>query len=298
MRVLDLYRDYNVPHQTEGHKHCRDGWVNTSCPFCTGNPGLHLGATLDGSVFTCWRCGWKPASKAVAELIGVSEPQAKEIMRKYGGTSVKQPKKPEQKNKKPHKFPSDTGPLQPRHKRYLADRRFDPDKLEKKWKLLGTGPVAMLDDISYKHRILAPIFWEGERVSFQARDITDRHKVKYMGCPEDREKIKHKHILYGKQSAWSETGICVEGITDVWRLGTKAFATFGIKFTKKQIRQIAKNFLRVIIMFDDDPQAQKQAKLLEGELQFRGVETKRIDLKGDPADLTEKQAKYLVKKIY
>ena len=58
MKLIQLYQDYNVPFQTEGHKHCRDGWVNTECPFCTGNPGLHLGATLDGKIFTCWRDGW------------------------------------------------------------------------------------------------------------------------------------------------------------------------------------------------------------------------------------------------
>lgn len=298
MKVLELYRDYNIPHQTEGHKHCRDGWVNTPCPFCTGNPGLHLGATLDGSVFTCWRCGWKHPVQAVSKLIGVSEPRAKEIIRQYGGKSASQKVKPQQKSTKLHELPSDTGPMESRHKKYLARRGFNPNKLEKQWGLLGTGPIAKLDGIDYSHRILAPIFWGGEQVSFQTRDITDRHPAKYMGCPEDREKKHHKHILYGKEEAWSETGILVEGITDVWRLGEPAFACLGIKYTGKQVRAMAQRFLRVIIAFDDDPQAQEQARKLESELQFRGVVVERVELKGDPADLTEKQAKHLVKKIY
>jgi len=298
MRVLDLYQDYNVPYQTEGHKHCRDGWVNTPCPFCTGNPGLHLGATLNGSIFTCWRCGWKPPSKAIARLIGVSEPQAKEIIRKYGGSSTAIKKKKTKKSKKPHVLPSDVSELQNRHKAYLAKRGFDPDRLQQRWGLLGTGPLSRLDNIDYSHRILAPIYWEGERVSFQTRDITGRHPAKYMGCPEEREAVKHKDILYGKQNQWGEKGICVEGITDVWRLGGSAFATFGIKFTRKQIRRIANQFNEVIILFDDDPQAIEQAKKLKHELRFRGLSVSIETLKGDPADLSNKEAKKLIQKIY
>jgi hypothetical protein len=43
MDIIGLYRDFGIEHRTEGHKHCRPGWVNTECPFCTGNAGLHLG---------------------------------------------------------------------------------------------------------------------------------------------------------------------------------------------------------------------------------------------------------------
>lgn len=300
MKILELYRDYNVPHQTEGHKHCRDGWVNTDCPFCSGNPGLHLGATLDGKVFTCWRCGWKPTSKAIAKLIGVGEGKAKEIMREYGGKPTS--KKAKQITRKPrtksHRLPSDTGPCQPRHKKYLASRNFHPNRMILRWNLQGTGPIAKLDGIDYSHRILAPIYWDGKQVSFQTRDITGRHPAKYMACPEDRELIKHKHILYGRQQDWEDTGICVEGITDVWRLGTKAFATFGIKYTRRQLRHIAASFKRVFIIFDDESQAQKQAKELVSELNFRGVEAINITINGDPGDLSEKEARDLIKKIY
>ena len=158
--------------------------------------------------------------------------------------------------------------------------------------------MSKLDDIYYKNRILAPIYWDRKRVSFQTRDITDLHKAKYMACPEDRELIKHKHILYGKQHKWNDTGICVEGITDVWRMGYNAFAVFGIKFTRKQVRQITKHFKRVIILFDDDPQAIKQAKLLKAELLIRGVEAIIEDIKGDPASLMEQDAKNILKKFY
>lgn len=300
MKTLELLRDYSVPCQTEGHKHCRPGWVNMPCPFCVGNPGLHMGIQLDGKVATCWRCGWHPVSKTLAALTGVSETEIKKVMKEYGGRPAgKKAAEPKVKIRaKAHKLPTDTGPIKKQHKLYLRKRKFNPKKIQAIWNILGTGPIAKLDDTKYNHRILAPIFWDGEQVSFQTRDITERHPAKYMACPEDRELIKHKHILYGKQEKWGDVGICVEGITDVWRLGTNSFATFGIKFTHKQVRQIANHFKRVLILFDDDPQAQEQAKKLQSELAFRGVEAVNIELENDPGSLSSAAAKDLVKKIY
>jgi hypothetical protein len=299
MKILELYRDYNIPHQTSGHKHCRDGWVNTVCPFCTGNAGLHLGASLNGEVFTCWRCGWKPPDKAIAGLVGISKSKAQSVIKEYGGKSRAVENQVKQAPRlKAHKLPSDVGGMEVRHKKYLASRGFNPNKLERKWKLKATGPISRLDGIDYSHRILAPIYWEGGRVSFQTRDITSMHDAKYMGCPEKRELTPHKDILYGKQSLWGERGICVEGITDVWRLGTSSFATFGIKYTQNQVRAMATNFKHVTILFDDDPQAVKQANKLQSALSIRGVQSKVEIISGDPGGLTSKQAKNLVQKIY
>lgn len=300
MKTLELLRDHNVPCQTEGHKHCRPGWINMTCPFCVGNPGLHLGIKFDGSIATCWRCGWHPIKKVIAKLIGISESEARGIMQQYGGKPAGAKAK-EVKRKiraKAHKLPSDTGPLKTMHKTYLRGRNFDADRLAVNWKLLGTGPISKLDKTRYNHRILAPIFWDRKRVSFQTRDITNKHPAKYMACPEDRELIKHKHVLYGRQDLWGDAGICVEGITDVWRLGKHAAATFGIKYTHKQIRLLSKHFNRVLIAFDDDPQAQEQAKKLKAELILRGVEAVNIELKNDPGSMTPQQAKTLVKKIF
>ena len=56
MDIERIYRDYNIPHATEGHKHCREGWVNTACPFCSGNEGLHLGYNNADDYYFCWRC--------------------------------------------------------------------------------------------------------------------------------------------------------------------------------------------------------------------------------------------------
>jgi hypothetical protein len=299
--ILQLLQDYNVNALTEGHKHCRPGWVNMPCPFCTGHDGLHLGATLDGSTFFCWRCGWHSPSSSIAKLLKIDERKAKELLKQYLGITRTVQEVKRKVRSKAHKYPSDTGPLQERHKKYLEKRRFDPDQLEHDWGLLGTGMVSLLGDsndvLNYSHRILAPIYWNGEEVTFQARDITNKHPLKYMACPEERELIKHKHILDGKQEKWTNKIIIVEGITDVWRFGFNAAATLGIKYTPSQLRLISSLFKEVFVIFDDEKQAQEQASQLVADLNFRGVSAHRIRIQGDPGEMSQAYANALVKSL-
>jgi hypothetical protein len=302
MDIVQLYQDYSVDFRTEGHKHCRPGWVNTECPWCLspfGHEGYHLGYNLDDNVFVCWRCGWHPITSTVAKVISVSEIEAREIMKGYGLVVSKSPGEPIITiRKKPHRVPSDTGPLSAQHKKYLEKRNFDPDKLEKEWNLLSTGPTSMLDYLVYKHRIIIPFIWNEIQVSFDSRDTTGKDQSKYKACPKDRELIPHKDILYGKQEYFKGCGIAVEGPTDVWRLGPHSFATSGIKFTPAQVRCIAKLFQRVPVMFDGgEPQALKQANALVSALQFRGVDSFRVDITGDPGDMKQTDADYLVKQL-
>jgi len=297
MNIIQFYEDFNILYAPEGHRHYRYGWINTECPFCSGNPGMHLGWNLDNDYFFCWRCESHSIEATIARLLKVNIKEAKRIQKQYAG-KTKPVKEIKRKIRlKAHKLPSGATFLTNRHKQYLEQRGFDPAYLIQEWNLLGTGPVSFLDNISYKHRIIAPIFWGGDQVSFQGRDITNKHKLKYLTCPADRELIHHKHILYGKQNAWGNTGICVEGIVDVWRFGVNAFATLGIQYTNFQIRIMANTFKRIAVVFDSDPQAKRQANKLVAELLFRGVGAWRVDIEGDPGGMKQEDADYLIKTI-
>lgn len=298
MNIIQLYKDFNVPFATEGHKHCREGWVNTTCPFCTGNPGMHLGYNMADDFYVCWRCGWKATHKALALLIHVSDKEAKEIARKYGGKSHVKSAVTVRVGQKKFRLPPSTAPMNDRHKRYLTKRKFDPEVIEKIWDVQGTGPISLMDGISFSHRLVIPIYWENRIVSFQTRDITAKHSLRYITCPEQRERIKHKHIFYQAiPTKDSDACICVEGVTDAWRFGYGAIATFGIKYTKYQVREISKRFKKVFVVFDDDPQAIKQSEKLTAELILRGVDAYSIKIQGDPGDMAQTDADTLKKEL-
>ena len=300
MKIKQLYDDYDVPYVTEesGHKHSRPGWINTECPYCSGNPGYHLGYNLDDNYFYCWRCNWHPIKLTIQKILNIDEREASKLLTQYGGR-VKGMRKRHEIEAKPFSFPTGCGPLQRIHKQYLLSRGFNPDKLEHEWNLYGTGPISNLDKSSYKLRIIAPVYWNGEPVSFQGRDITNRQKLKYKACSKEREVIHHKDILYGKMEAWKKTAVVVEGITDVWRFGPVAIGTFGIEFTHYQIRIIARTFEKVFIAFDPDPQAIIQAKKLKIAIQdyLRAPEVEILKLKQDPGSMSQEEADYLIKNL-
>jgi len=296
--IEDLYIDYNIETAPEGHKHFREGWINIACPHCTGDPGYHLGFNTDGNYYYCWRCDSQFINKTLTLLLKISYRQANDLIREYGikGGRVKSnSNKVIRITRKAFKLPTGVVKLNKAHKKYLTNKRnFDPVQLVKDWDIQGTLPTSILKTgkktISYAYRILVPIYWKGEMVSFQCRDYTDKQELKYMACPQIREIINHKHILYGNPGGMGGIGICVEGVFDVWRLGYKAFATFGIGYAPKQVDAIAELFTKVFIVFDPEPQAREKAERLQEELEFRGIKAHNYeDLDCDPADLRNRR---------
>jgi DNA primase len=94
-----------------------------------------------------------------------------------------------------------------------------------------------------------------------------------------------------------------EGITDCWRFKPEnSVAVFGIEFKSNQVRQLKKLFKRVFVAFDDEPQAVSKAEKLVMELRFRGIESERIPIIGDPGGLEQSEAdaivKFYMRKIY
>lgn len=299
MRIIELYQDYGVSFATEGHKHCRPGWVNVECPFCTGNPGLHLGYNLQDNYFYCWRCGWHAALPTIVELTGKTFREAVHVFKEYGGEEVSLPVPSQPDKTKAYERPSNIISLTAAHSRYLESRGFNPEKLSREWNLQSTGPVSLLDHINYSHRLFIPVMWNNREVSFTTRDTTGLTDLRYISCPKSREEVNHKEILYGLQENWRSTGICAEGPTDVWRLGPFAFGTFGIEFTPRQVRMMAKVFKRIFILYDNDPQAIIQADKLARELQFRRVEAIALHLSTaqDPGSMSQEDADMIVRDL-
>jgi hypothetical protein len=300
MDVLRIYQDFGVEHYTEGHKHCSDGWVNTECPHCTGNPGVHLGWNIMENYYKCRRCGWHSPISTLSAILHITTKETYELVKSYGVLRSFVRKK--SKDKKEFKFPSNASKLKDSHLAYLKGRGFSPNKIAKIWNLKGTGPISSLDDghgkvIDYRFRIVIPFEWNGETVTFDSRDITNRQSNKYQACPITREAIEHKAIVYGHQEAWEDTGICVEGPTDVWRFGEQSFAVSGIEYKQEQVRVIANAFKKVAVCFDDESQAARSARKLIKDLQFRNVDAYQVKIQGDPGSMSQQQANKLVKNI-
>lgn len=298
MDVEQLLRDFNIPYIVDGHKHATPGWINVHCPFCTGSQDFHLGLHAESGASNCWRCGTHSTAETISKILHISNKQAREILDKYQG-NLSTPRKVLEPRITiyPFKLPNPTQKLSMSGRRYLHGRGYNSSQLERDWGILQTPPMSFLGGTNYGNRIIAPIYWRGEMVTFQGRDITGTHERRYLACPSNREKIKHADIVYGHPDTLGHTDtlILVEGIFDVWRLGKMAACTFGTSIKIRQIlnlKPLANNF---IILYDSEKTAQEQARQLAVKLKTLGKRTYIITLDdGDPGDLRQDVADKLV----
>jgi len=269
-------------------KNTRHGWVNIQCPFCNDESN-HGGFNVKEGYYNCFRCGGHWLPKIIAKLTNSSIEQSKKIILQYSNTAPNYfVNKPTSFNSnKEISLPPLVNHLLPEHIEYLRSRRFD-DKVIRTWKLQST-----LHYGNYSHRIFAPIYFQNKIVSYQCRAINNNQFPPYKACATANEVVHHKHIVYGFDYAIiKKRCIVVEGITDVWRLGKGAVATFGKKFTREQLLLLSNNFNEIFIMFDSDTGYGETFQALAGQLaQKMNKAVECIKLKNcDPGDLPQKTA--------
>lgn len=289
--ALSFLLDHGIRPASFGDRHFQEGWLNIPCPFCTGNPGNHLGWSEESHQWNCFRCGTHSLEEVTSSLLGnLPRGEVRDLLKEYFRIGRR---KKEQKRTEPvpqATLPVGTGPLETNHLEYLESRGFsNPERLVFDWSLRGTGPLG-----PFKHRIIAPIYHRGRIVSYQGRDITGRSHLRYKSCPKHLEARPIKSCLYGLDKITTEFSVLVvEGIIDVWKLGPGAVGTFGISWTKEQL-SLLQGFDHVSILFDPGKTEAKRALELGNSLVQNGVAVFIVETDTDPGDMKEEEAQELM----
>lgn len=291
--ALRFFQDYQIDYKTEG-KNCQAGWVNINC---TEHPDstFHLGYNISLGYFNCWHCGKLKITNIIQNLLNTNYYETKQIIDEYTEiSSAIVTKKKEIKHTKNIKLPGKK--LQKQHKNYLKNRNFDPDYIENKYKILGTGYVG-----EYKNRIIIPIFLNGKLVSYQGRDITNKHKLRYKACSLEESIINPKHTLYNIDNCEeNDSIIVVEGVFDVWRIGDGCCCTFGTAISEYQLAMLCKH-TKVYFLLDNEEKTLLKAFKYANKVGSLGISTEVITLDleniNDPAEMTDMQVKELKKEL-
>jgi len=294
LNYQQLLSDFNIPFATTGSKHTMPGWINTHCPFCIGPKDYHLGFKIKTEHTHCWRCGWHPLDASVAALTNQTVFEARQTLTQYrtGRPILFTETKLVQR---PSHIDVPGGPLEQPHINYLKKRGFDDESIEwliNTYKIKGTGPIG-----PYNYRIIAPVYFDGNLVSYQGRDYTNKSPLKYKACPKEKEIRFHKDCLYAMDLAREETIVIVEGFVDAWKLGPGAIATFGCEFTWGQVRLLVERFKRHVILFD--PDAETHIYKLSRAISSLCKTTSVAILKGwkDPGELSLEKGRELMQLI-
>jgi hypothetical protein len=298
INIIKLCKDQNIPYATEGGKHCRPGWVQLHCPYCGYRDKWFLGYNLASGALCCWHCGKHQLGETLRLLLRCDRKRVGQLIENYIVNKITkaplQVRASEKQRPLSVKLPPMCSAMEARHKNYLAKRKYDPDRLEREWGLMGTGIHG-----GYKNRIILPITLNRKMVSYQGRDITNKHALKYKACCEVDEVIHHKHILYGVDLVPGDVAVIVEGAADAWRLGPGAVATFGTGFTLPQLNLFCRLFKRGFILFDPEPEAQARAEKAGMLLSARGIDVEILEINGDydPGDMPQDEADNLMKEL-
>jgi len=289
MKFTDILQQLNIPYKTEGqHHHCRPGWVNLDCPFCgKDSHKWHLGYSLESNYLHCWVCGFHTLVETLMEITGYPPSKCKNLLKDIEPAKIKK-EKPRGKLI----IPKGVDKIRNAHRRYLEDRGFDPNLLQKIWKIQGIGLASKLP-----WRIFIPIIYHGKTVSWTTRSISKSKKVtRYISASAKEESIPHKSLLYGEDYV-EKSIIITEGPFDVWRIGPGAVATLGVGYSLEQLIKMTK-YPKRAICFDSEKEAQKRAKRLCDELSAFDGKTYNIQLDGkDAASASPKEIKQLRKEI-
>lgn len=291
-----LFEDNEIEYWTKG-KNCSPGFVNINCFYCDDKHN-HLGIRISDGKATCWKCGDKGnIYNVIKDLLDISDSKIRKFIKPYKDDFVEVKKEKRVTTNTELILPKEATSILPeKHRQYLISRGFNPEYLQKKYKIMACD---ILGD--YKFRIIIPIFFKGKLVNFAAKSIDDNANLKMMNCPNDKAVIQRDSLLYNIDNIKNRKAIVVEGFTDTWKMGDCAVATLGTKFTNAQISLLSYYCDDIFIMFDSkikDENAPVQAEKLAHKLYglVKHVEVIYLD-NGDPGDLTFKEVENIKKEI-
>jgi len=288
--AIQFCRDNSVEYWLSG-KNVQEGWVNINCPLCDDESN-HGGFNSVVGYYHCWRCGGHKIVPVIKSLLPVSWDTASKMFLDYTGR-IQIINKISRKKPKGKKIEIPGEELAKMHKKYLSSRGFEPEYFEKKYNLKGTSTAG-----EFKYRIIIPIYYDGKLVTFQGRDVTDKQQLRYKALSTEKSLIDYREIFYEFDNVGQKTIGLVEGCFDQWRLGDGFVASFGTSLTEQQIRLLC-DFDRVFILFDPEFEAQSRAKEIANKISSIGINAEIIDIEidGDPADLSDDEAKYIRREL-
>ena len=241
-----------------------------------------MGYSVRGDYVNCWRCGPHRLDETLAAIFDLDDRATRALVATLDRRERDFSPREEIKIGK-LVLPSGVEPLACQHRDYLESRGFDPDELERLWKLQGIGLSVRL-----AWRVFIPIHYRGDVVSWTTRSIAPDARLRYISASSDEEKINHKHLLYGADFC-RHAVVVTEGPTGPWRLGPGCVATCGLGFTRPQLLRISQFPIRAIC-FDTERLAQQRARKLADVLAPFPGETFVIELDSeDPGTATPRE---------
>lgn len=277
MNFEKLFSDYNVPYSLKVNK----GWVNVNCPFCDSKTtSFNLGFNPAGNYYHCWKTPHSyPIKEVLSILLNIPETSLDSILIDYQGVGEYLPE-PKKIKRKKIELPTDT--FISAERKYLKSRGFSPKYLNKKYGIVGGGIYG-----DWKFRIIIPVYFNGQLMSWTGRSILDKKKLQELKIPRyknlsiEKSVMNIKDLFFNLDNCRGKEVVLTEGAFDVLRFDGNAICSLGTELTESQVSLISERFEKVYILFDNEPEAQLKARKFGLRIASMGVEVEVVDIFGD-----------------
>lgn len=279
MNFEKLFKDYRISYSTRVNR----GWVNVNCPFCDSKKdSMNLGFNPSGNYYHCWKSqhGYS-LNFMLSKVLRVPESEVSSIVSEYTDSfSIRSTLNKKTARGKNLKLPTDG--FTKAERRYLESRGFSPEYLHDRYGVVGGGIVG-----DWKFRIIIPIFYDGELMSWTGRSILDKVTLKEMRKPRYKnlsieKSVKNpKELFFNLDNCRGKSVVLTEGAFDVLRFDGKAICSLGTEMTESQIKLLSERFEKVFILFDNEKEAQDKARKFGRQLVSVGLDVTVVDAFSD-----------------
>lgn len=272
MKHFDAIRflnDFNIEWISRGANVGTD-WVGVDCPFCR-DVGYHGGFNLYDGHYYCWKCGWHSTFDVIKIYTGRQDYETRQIEDEYGDRRYLLESLNVHDIEHPSSLSMPGTELDFMCKKYLKKRNFDPVELEAKYHLRSGGIIG-----DWAYRIIIPIFYKKNLVSYIGRDTSNKQKIRYKNLSIEKSVMDPKTVLYNIDNCTEKDIVVVEGSFDVMRWGDNCCATLGTTVTEPQIRML-KEFRKVFVLFDNDEAGEDKAYKVAQKVSAMGTDVEVVN---------------------
>jgi len=299
-QIISILNRYDIEYTTQS-KNVSGDCFGVQCPFCNDHSD-HCGIFYPGGAFHCWRCNESGSLYSLLrELVGITLAEYNAIIKTpiaFDITATDQIKnilspsidEAKKENEIDIALPEyceiiDSNTNSHLLNTYLSRRGYTIEDCVNYSCLLCTYG-------KYIHRLIIPVIYNNELVSFQGADLTGKSRLKYKSAGN-----KINNFLYNYDRI-IDKAIVTEGILDAWRIGNEAVCTFGTSISDKQRKLIIDLQLKELIFaWDGDAywKARKQASYFSPYI--KTVKTLCLPKGEDPDSLGNKKMYELIDTI-
>lgn len=252
--IISVLEHHDIQYWTYG-KNVSEDSINIQCPFCDDHSN-HCGIFKDTLGYHCWKCNrtgtfdflvayltHRPVEECTEEIASFGIRFGQDIVEQILDLLNPLPVETQKDNSQSITLPPYFEPVTHSTNFPLLDQYLSRRKILRETLIEHRCGICTVGECM--NRLVIPVYYQGELVSYQAADMTGRSDVKYRTA-----KNEINQYLYRWDQVDPSLGylILVEGVLDAWRVGGNAVATFGTSLTTRQRTLIIQSKIPCIVM--------------------------------------------------